>query len=202
MSRPTTSAATPEETRARILRESVHLFASNGFDGVSMRDVARAVGVTPAALYYHFSDKEQLFLAALGQLFGVEIADTLVDLGPADQPWLRLENFILRFVLLLSRDMDLQRLIQWVLLDRDEKRLQQLADKVFFPFYSFSMELVREVLPAQDPSIAAHSVFSLIFFPFETANVRRFLPGFRSPYEEPELLAAHICHLLRQGLTP
>jgi AcrR family transcriptional regulator len=44
-------------TREEILGLSVPLFATRGFDGVSMRDIAAAVGVTPAALYYHFSDE-------------------------------------------------------------------------------------------------------------------------------------------------
>ena len=37
-------------TRKEILGLSVPLFATVGFDGVSMRDIAAAVGVTPAAL--------------------------------------------------------------------------------------------------------------------------------------------------------
>ena len=52
-----------------ILRLSAPLFAKTGYDGVSMRDVAVAVGLTPAALYYHFSDKEQLYVDAVGYAF-------------------------------------------------------------------------------------------------------------------------------------
>lgn len=54
---------TPSRTagRDKILDASLPLFAAAGFQGVSMRDVASAVGSTPAALYYHFPDKEQLY---------------------------------------------------------------------------------------------------------------------------------------------
>lgn len=41
------------------------LFARHGYDGVSMRDVVAAVGLAQAALYYHFSDKDQLYLDAV-----------------------------------------------------------------------------------------------------------------------------------------
>lgn len=43
-----------------IYKEASKLFARNGFEGVSMRDVAEACGVTLATLYYHFSSKEEL----------------------------------------------------------------------------------------------------------------------------------------------
>lgn len=202
MARPTAShAASQEETRLRILQQAIGLFARSGFDGVSMRDVAAAVGVTPAALYYHFADKEQLFLAVLGRLFSGDIGDTVKDLGPPDQPWQRLETFIHRLVLMLSRNPELQRLMQWVLLDTDDARLQRLADNLFTPFYLAIVDLVQKVGAADDPFLQAHSIFSMVVFPFETAGVGRFLPGFRLPQQEPELLAQHICRLLRHGLA-
>jgi AcrR family transcriptional regulator len=47
--------------RARILAAASDLFAAKGFSDVSMQDVARAAGVTKAALYYHFTDKSDLY---------------------------------------------------------------------------------------------------------------------------------------------
>ena len=54
-----------EGTKARIQKEAARLFIANGYHGVSMREVAEAVGVTKPALYHHFVDKEALFLALL-----------------------------------------------------------------------------------------------------------------------------------------
>ena len=72
-------------TREEILELSVPLFATTGFDGVSMRDIAAAVGVTPAALYHHFSDKEQLYLNAVGHAFEEKVGPlkSLLDGGAA-----------------------------------------------------------------------------------------------------------------------
>jgi AcrR family transcriptional regulator len=53
------------EGRERILREAERLFAEHGYRGVSIRDIAHACGMTNAALYYHFSSKEDLFLNML-----------------------------------------------------------------------------------------------------------------------------------------
>lgn len=47
--------------RDEILRIAMGLFARNGFDGTSIRDIADAAGLTKPALYYHFSDKEELY---------------------------------------------------------------------------------------------------------------------------------------------
>jgi AcrR family transcriptional regulator len=49
----------------RILEEATRLFVSHGYHGISMREIAEAVGVSKAGLYYHFKDKEDLFLAIL-----------------------------------------------------------------------------------------------------------------------------------------
>jgi AcrR family transcriptional regulator len=57
------------KNREYILERSIRLFAKAGYDGVSMRDVAVAVELTPAALYYHFADKEQLYVDAVAYAF-------------------------------------------------------------------------------------------------------------------------------------
>ncbi|MDP9365482.1 MAG: TetR/AcrR family transcriptional regulator [Chloroflexota bacterium] len=56
-----TTAAPASEGRDRVLRQAHALFVERGFDGVSMQQVAAGAGLTKAALYYHFRDKEELF---------------------------------------------------------------------------------------------------------------------------------------------
>ena len=51
--------------RQQILAAARRLFIEKGYHGLSMRQIAEAVGVSKAALYYHFEDKEELFLAVL-----------------------------------------------------------------------------------------------------------------------------------------
>ncbi len=55
----------PGDLRAAIIEEAARLFVSHGYRGISMREIAEAVGVSKASLYYHFKDKEALFLAIL-----------------------------------------------------------------------------------------------------------------------------------------
>ncbi|MCC7119090.1 MAG: TetR/AcrR family transcriptional regulator [Anaerolineales bacterium] len=49
----------------QILRIAKRLFINKGYYGLAMREISDELGVSKAALYYHFKDKEQLFLAIL-----------------------------------------------------------------------------------------------------------------------------------------
>jgi AcrR family transcriptional regulator len=50
----------PETKRPLIVRAATSLFADRGIDGTSMRDIAEAAGVREAAIYRHFTGKEEL----------------------------------------------------------------------------------------------------------------------------------------------
>lgn len=49
------------DTGERILREALALFAQNGYEAVSMRDIAGRLGLSQAALYRHFAGKRDIF---------------------------------------------------------------------------------------------------------------------------------------------
>jgi AcrR family transcriptional regulator len=49
-----------EPTRNRILDAARDLFDAEGEEGLSMRRIAGAVGITPMAIYRHYADKEAL----------------------------------------------------------------------------------------------------------------------------------------------
>ena len=55
----------PIDMPERILEEATRLFVARGYAGISMREISEAVGVSKAGLYYHFRDKEALFMAIL-----------------------------------------------------------------------------------------------------------------------------------------
>lgn len=48
-------------TREKIIFESLRLFSEKGYDGVSMREIAAAVGIKGASIYNHFKGKEAVF---------------------------------------------------------------------------------------------------------------------------------------------
>lgn len=48
------------DTKKKILEVSLALFAQKGFDGVSVREIAKEVGVRESALYKHYKNKEDI----------------------------------------------------------------------------------------------------------------------------------------------
>jgi len=74
-----------EGTRQRILAVALELFRVRGYERTSLREIADRLGITKAALYYHFKAKDDL-LATLGGPFVeglVALVDRLAALPPA-----------------------------------------------------------------------------------------------------------------------
>jgi AcrR family transcriptional regulator len=65
-----------ERTRAAILREAVSLATVDGLDGLSIGDLAAALGMSKSGLYAHFGSKQDLQLATVdeaGRIFQDEV---------------------------------------------------------------------------------------------------------------------------------
>ncbi|MCL2585198.1 MAG: TetR/AcrR family transcriptional regulator [Streptosporangiales bacterium] len=65
------------DTRQRIQQIALELFAEQGYERTSLREIAERLGVTKAALYYHFKSKEDIvgsftgdYLSQLDELVG------------------------------------------------------------------------------------------------------------------------------------
>ncbi len=195
-----TENTTKKNMRGEILELAIPLFASAGYDGVSMRDIATAVGLTPAALYYHFADKEQLYVDAVGHACK-ETKDVLkAAIDGAGSPWMRLESFVSMYAQLLATKKDYQRMMQWLMLDSDEQRQHKLAINVFQELFVAVRDLIGDLGHGYDAHLLTVSIFGLIVFHFETEKILRFLPGYQSQHEAPAILAQHVVGLLRNGL--
>jgi AcrR family transcriptional regulator len=70
-----------KDLSAKILDTAKNLIVNKGYHGMSMREVSDALGVSKAALYYYFKDKEELFLAILKMYLDdmSSILDRLID---------------------------------------------------------------------------------------------------------------------------
>jgi AcrR family transcriptional regulator len=66
-----------------MLAAAIDCFARHGYQGTSIDRIAREVGVTKGALYYHFRDKEDLLFAAVTERVGEFERKVLRDVEPA-----------------------------------------------------------------------------------------------------------------------
>lgn len=78
--------------REELLAKAAELFATRGFDGTSMRDIASAVDMLPGSLYYHFASKEELLLTIHDRVVSDMFARVEGALAEAEDPWDRLER--------------------------------------------------------------------------------------------------------------
>jgi len=58
------------DTRGQIIDAAKRVFAAKGYDGASLRAVARAADVDPALVHHYFDGKASLFVAAMALPFG------------------------------------------------------------------------------------------------------------------------------------
>lgn len=69
-------------THDRILEVALELFSRRGYEGTSIRDIAERMGMTKAAVYYHFPSKEELLADVLTPAMS-RVARVLEQHGPA-----------------------------------------------------------------------------------------------------------------------
>jgi AcrR family transcriptional regulator len=56
------------DTKERILLAAVILFAKRGYAAVSVRDIAKEVGIKASSLYYHYTSKDEIFADILNRI--------------------------------------------------------------------------------------------------------------------------------------
>ena len=83
-----------ERAHTRLIIEASHIFAEKGFAKASTREICEAAGLNPAAIHYHFGDKEGLYRAVLlGPIQGIA-----AQLAGFDDPGLTLVQSLHRLL--------------------------------------------------------------------------------------------------------
>lgn len=76
--RPSPSA---DSSRDRILKAAQRLFARQGFDGTTTRDLAQASGVAEGTLFRHFASKKAILVEVATQGWVEILTDLLTELS-------------------------------------------------------------------------------------------------------------------------
>jgi AcrR family transcriptional regulator len=74
-------------TRAALIRAARRLFAERGYAGTATEEVVRRARVTRGALYHHFRDKSDLFMAVLDEEQKKLAAISSEAAAAQDDPW-------------------------------------------------------------------------------------------------------------------
>jgi AcrR family transcriptional regulator len=98
-------------TRKQILDASLRLFSEKGFARTSVRDIARAAGITDAAIYYHFASKRDVF-EALFEERGITSALSELEQATPTQPLLEtLSRIAIAALGIMQRNKDFMKVL-------------------------------------------------------------------------------------------
>lgn len=163
--RATTRRGRPGYDLESLLQIAVLLFNERGYDGTSMEDLSRKLGITKSAIYHHVPSKHELLRLAVGRaLDGLfEVADEVSGRsGPAID---RLEHLVHGSVLVLADRLPFVTLLLRV---RGNTEVERDALARRREFDRFVAELVKQaeaegdIRPDIEPAITARLLFGLV----------------------------------------
>jgi len=93
----TQTSPTPRDTEAKlqhILVHSAQIFAKDGFEGTSIRDISRATGISLSGLYYYFDSKQRLLYLIQNNAFSFIVQRLQERLERCESPVVRLRALV------------------------------------------------------------------------------------------------------------
>ena len=95
----------------QVLNAAAHLFCTQGYQGTTVRDIARVVGILPGSLYCHFATKEDLLAAVYVRGVDQICSAVRTAIEGRVEPWQRLEAACVAHLQAILRDDDYARVV-------------------------------------------------------------------------------------------
>jgi AcrR family transcriptional regulator len=178
-----------------LLKVAVELFNERGYDGTSMEDLARKLGITKSAIYHHVPSKQELLRLAvdraLDELF--EVAGEVAAIpGPAIE---RLEALVRGSVDVLANRLPYVTLLLRVRgntqVERDALARRREFDRLVATLVN-DAEAEGDIRPDIDPDITARLLFGLV-----NSLIEWYRPGRGTSSSE---LADAVCKITFDGM--
>lgn len=140
------SATQADPARDRILAAALDLFSERSFDGATTRAIAERAGVTQPLLNYHFSSKDELWRAAVDQLFeALRASQRGRHEGLRGVDELTTARLMIReFIWFSARNPQLHRIITQEC-KFDGPRMDHLVEHHIRPLYESTVALLRSL---------------------------------------------------------
>lgn len=128
------------EIKVKILQAAKKLFAKQGFDGTSVREICEEAGANVALVSYHFGGKDQLFAALFRSLVPLERLQIIEELKP--DPVAGIKRLLEEMIRFLHLNPDITRIaFQEVMMDtRRAVHLQPLMQ----PMWRIMREMLKD----------------------------------------------------------
>ncbi|HEX4504729.1 MAG TPA: TetR/AcrR family transcriptional regulator [Alphaproteobacteria bacterium] len=127
-----------------ILEAALEAFAQRGYDGVSVRELNRQIGVSHNLVHHYFGSKDALWRAAIDHgLTRVNEAWNPEHLNAVDDPVERMKLGLRRFLEVTARSPSVQRIMEHEAAIGGP-RLDYIAERYVIPFLSPRLDLYEE----------------------------------------------------------
>ena len=191
------------DRRQQILEVASCLFARNGYQGTTTREIAEQAGVNEALLFRHFPSKENLYWTLIEELCNARgrrhRVKKILEQGGTDQEVF--EAVAREFVTRTERDRDLTRLLWFTALENHE-----LSSRFFNTFVAdyyaalagYIRERIRQgAFRKTDPLLAARGFIGMVVYHF---LVQELFGGEQYQHFDPRKVAETLSRIWLAGM--
>src|ERR1700758_4616687 len=145
-----------------ILEAALEAFAQRGYDGVSVRELNRQIGVSHNLVHHYFGSKDALWRAAIDHgLNRVNEAWNPEHLKSVNDPVERMKLGLRRFLEVTARSPSVQRIMEHEAAIGGP-RLDYIAERYVLPFLSPRLDRYEEVTAIHERDLHLPSLTLLI----------------------------------------
>jgi TetR/AcrR family transcriptional regulator len=158
-----------QDSKQILLKGAEELFAKHGFDGTSIRLIAKELGVNSSMTSYYFGSKEALYL----QIFKNRLIEITAEINMFDQHELdsesKLRGYLLLYIKRISSNESFHRLLYNQLATRHHPAVIAMVTEARVQIYRFLLKIIHSgIQTGQFKSIDAE-IFAL--------NILSFIPS-------------------------
>lgn len=196
-------------TKEKIIYEALNLFSTKGFDAISVRDIAKAVGIKASSLYNHFKNKQDIFDTIIEKysehvnklLEYVKVDSSIDGITLNKLNWLSDEQFLNKSLVLFKfylQDEYIVKFRKLLTIERfNNSKIANLYNKIFidnilnFQSRIFEILIKSNILINKDPYTLALQFYSPVFLMFykcetitdnELMYLRKHISEFKDTY--------------------
>ena len=131
-----------DDTRDRIIDAAQAIFARDGFVGTKMQEIAARVGIQRPSLFYHFKNKEALFVAVHEQVFGRIERLFRESLAPDGDAFIQLDRLSRAVLAVMAEEPDFAAMVARTAVDRHPAAVA-IVRNYLQPLVELSVAFVR-----------------------------------------------------------
>jgi AcrR family transcriptional regulator len=165
--------STRKNTKQKIIDISLNLFSTKGYDGTSIRQIAREVGIRESGIYNHFSSKEKIFKTIISNFKKSTVGSEIIN-DELIEELVRPYNFMKNFVTKLinhwntkneKKFIRLMLMEQFREIDGEKLSMSNYLNETKSIWWMIFDELIKhKVIKNFDPVLLSHEFIAPLYF--------------------------------------